>query len=78
MGKSWEGKYKFEMGEEVRIREGHPFSGRKGIVQSLHGDEQFGVLLTDGREVAVFADALELLPIAAKRRRREKPDGGHY
>lgn len=77
MGKCWDGEYAFEKGEEVEVKKGRPFAGRKGIVNTAMGSEQFGVLLSrrgwhEGQEVTFFADSLQLLPIAEDRRAKER------
>ncbi len=77
MSKCWGGKYAFERGEEVEVKRGRPFAGRKGNVDSAMGSEQFGVILSRSghhqeREVTFFADSLQLLPIAQARREGEE------
>lgn len=62
MGLLWEGKYKFEDGDVVRIREGHPFAGVMAVVTAVY-DRQFEVTskeIPDGK-MWLWEDDLELI-----------------
>ena len=68
MVKAWGGRFRFEQGEEVRVRAGYPFAAFIGIVQSAYGADQFGVVMGRDNKIVFWGDALELLPIALERR----------
>ena len=66
MGKAWQGKYRFEKGDVVRILKPHPYAGRKGTVEIAFGSNQFGVTLTPTwiychREVTCWGNHLDLI-----------------
>lgn len=73
MSKAWGGRYSFESGEEVKIKSGHPYAGRHGIVIDAHATHQLkvhlpGSFLRQSIDIVVFDDVLELLPVAFDRR----------
>ena len=80
MSKAWDGEFQFKLGEEVKVTKG-PFKGHEGLVQVCQSTGQFKVLLHPSwrnggvRELFVFGDTLELLPIAKARREREAAKG---
>jgi len=62
-----------KIAEEVKIKREHPFQGRIGIVVAISKSPKVSVLLAatwlrEERTIEVFADTLELLPIALRRR----------
>ena len=63
---AWDGKYRFEKGDVVKVKRGHPWARRKGVVDSAMGSNQFGVQLTPTwiyavRDITFWGDDLELI-----------------
>ena len=63
---AWSGNYKFEKGDVVRVRKGHPWAWRVGIVEIAYSNEQFGVTLMPTRlflprECTFWAKSLEVV-----------------
>ncbi len=66
MGKAWQGEYKVEKGDVVKILKPNPFHGRLGVVDTAFGSAQFGVILAPTwlysyREITVWSSHLELV-----------------
>jgi len=66
MSLAWSGSYPFEKGDVVKIKKGHPWAGRVGIVEKAYSSNQFGVMLTPTRlflprEVTFWSNSLEIV-----------------
>ncbi len=59
MGACWGNQYAFERGEVVKVKTGHPFAGKLGVIDSHMGDNQFEVILPNYQRITVFTSMVE-------------------